>query len=393
MMRMAISLLLLAPQCVVAATAQELEQQLETLRQQLILQNRALHDIQGQLDATKSQQNSVGQAGDVGSADSSAAVQRSPSTGRSTEDFLLENHTVFDRKWVFDLGVSYQHYDRKDLALRGFLALDAIFLGVINVDRVRSNQWQVDLTTRYTFNDDWQVELQIPYMYRHSLYQSTGKENNSRELEEVSVSSGALGDISFAGYYHVLTESANWPDLVWSFRVKAPTGTDPYGVAFDNTESRNIESPSELATGDGMWQISTGLSAVKTLDPAILFASINYGTNFEQEFDDISSTEGNQPGNVQLGDWFEYGVGLAFALNERLSLSFSVNHRLTQESQLGLLGTDMTKIVGSDGNSATFGMGTTWAMTDALSLGVNWSVGLTQDAPDFSIGLRLPYRF
>ncbi|MGL6123424.1 MAG: hypothetical protein ACRC1W_10480, partial [Shewanella sp.] len=132
MMRMAISLLLLAPQCVIAATTLELEQQLETLRQQLILQNRALHDIQGQLEATKSQQNSVGQAGDVGSADSSTAVQRSPSTGRSTEDFLLENHTVFDRKWVFDLGVSYQHYDRKDLALRGFLALDAIFLGVIN---------------------------------------------------------------------------------------------------------------------------------------------------------------------------------------------------------------------------------------------------------------------
>lgn len=402
MIRTALGIFAFSPLLVLATPIATLEQQLEVLRQQLILQNRALHELQNELDTAKITEATAANGGVVQlsqqpSADDPSSLQRSPSSSRSTEDFLLEKHTVFDRRWVFDFGLNYQHYDRKDLALRGFLALDAIFLGVINVDRVRSNQWVADLTTRYTFNQDWQLELQLPYVMRQSNYQSTGKENDSKSLEEVAISSNAIGDISLASYYHVMNETGNWPDLVWNLRVKAPTGKDPYGITFDYTESGNIQSPSELATGDGLWQISTGFSAVKTLDPAILFMSVNYGTSLKDEFDDISSAQGKQPGNVKLGDWFEYGFGLAFALNERLSLSFNINQRLTQESKLdqtdALGQTSFKKVVGSEGNAATFGMGSTWAMTDALSLGINWSVGLTQDAPDFSIGLRLPYRF
>ncbi|MNF59397.1 hypothetical protein D3C84_409850 [compost metagenome] len=394
-------LIALTPFTCWGATAEEeaLQQQLDQLRQQLIQQNQALHQLQARLEAVKaSGATPAATAGGASGAAVAASSQpdtarRTPEVGRSTEDLMIEQHNVFDRALTLDFGLSYQHYNRKDLALRGFLALDAIFLGEINLDRVRSDQWTADLVTRYTLNDRWQLELAVPYMYRNTNYQSTGKENSSRDFEEQSVSDGGLGDLSLAIYYRVLAEDEDWPDLVWNLRAKAPTGKDPYGIEIMTSESGNLMVPKDLATGNGLWQLSTGFSLVKTLDPAILFANLNYGHSLKQDFDDVSYQPGDQPGSIQLGDWYEYGLGVAFALNERFSLSFNINQRITLESSQGAEGFDMEKVTGSDANAASFGMGSTWAITDKLSMAVNWSAGLTTDAPDYSIGLRFPYRF
>lgn len=394
-------LIALTPFTCWGATAEEeaLQQQLDQLRQQLIQQNQALHQLQARLEAVKaSGATPAATAGGASGAAVAASSQpdtarRTPEVGRSTEDLMIEQHNVFDRALTLDFGLSYQHYNRKDLALRGFLALDAIFLGEINLDRVRSDQWTADLVTRYTLNDRWQLELAVPYMYRNTNYQSTGKENSSRDFEEQSVSDGGLGDLSLAIYYRVLAEDEDWPDLVWNLRAKAPTGKDPYGIELMTSESGNLMVPKELATGNGLWQLSTGFSLVKTLDPAILFANLNYGHSLKQDFDDVSYQPGDQPGSIQLGDWYEYGLGVAFALNERFSLSFNINQRITLESSQGAEGFDMEKVTGSDANAASFGMGSTWAITDKLSMAVNWSAGLTTDAPDYSLGLRFPYRF
>ncbi|MEG0007529.1 MAG: transporter [Aeromonas sp.] len=394
-------LIALTPLTCWGATAEEeaLQQQLDQLRQQLIQQNQALHQLQARLEAVKAAGATTATAAGAGAGAAAAATtqsdpaRRAPEVGRSTEDLMLEQHNVFDRALTLDFGLSYQHYNRKDLALRGFLALDAIFLGEINLDRIRSDQWTADLVTRYTLNDRWQLELAIPYMYRSTNYQSTGKENSSREFEEQSVSDGGLGDMSLAVYYRVMAETEDWPDLVWNVRAKAPTGKDPYGIEIETSDSGNLMTPKELATGNGLWQLSTGFSLVKTLDPAILFANLNYGHSLKQDFDDVSYQPGDQPGSIQLGDWYEYGLGVAFALNERFSLSFNINQRITLESEQGAEGFDMEKVTGSDANAASFGMGSTWAVTDNLSMAVNWSAGLTTDAPDYNIGIRFPYRF
>ena len=390
-------LIALTPFACWGATAEEeaLQQQLDQLRQQLIQQNQALHQLQARLEAVKATgTTAVAAEGAAAAAPSQPdPARRAPEVGRSTEDLMIEQHNVFDRALTLDFGLSYQHYNRKDLALRGFLALDAIFLGEINLDRVRSDQWTADLVTRYTLNDRWQLELAVPYMYRNTNYQSTGKENSSREFEEQTVSDGGLGDLSLAIYYRVLAEDEDWPDLVWNLRAKAPTGKDPYGIEIMTSESGNLMVPKDLVTGNGLWQLSTGFSLVKTMDPAILFANLNYGHSLKQDFDDVSYQPGDQPGSIQLGDWYEYGLGVAFALNERFSLSFNINQRITLESSQGAEGFDMEKVTGSDANAASFGMGSTWAISDNLSMAVNWSAGLTTDAPDYSIGLRFPYRF
>ena len=174
----------------------------------------------------------------------------------------------------------------------------------------------------------------------------------------------------------------------------APTGRDPFGIPnTPNAAASNLRDvPTKLATGTGLWGLSTGFSAVKTVDPAILFASFDYTHFLKGSFDDISAG-GGIPGEVQLGDSFGYGLGMAFALSERLSLSLNFNQSFNFEAKQTDAYNNLIKVPGTNGNSATMGMGVTWALDDNLSVVVNWAAGLTPDAPDYVVGIRLPYRF
>lgn len=363
-----------------------LQQQLDSLRQQLIQQNQQLHRLQNQLSTSQMPVN------DQVTEARASGERRAPAPSRSTEDLLLEQHNVFDRKLSLDFGVSYAYYDRKQLLLSGLLVYDAIFLGRIDTDRIRSHQWTADVTGRYTFNDRWQAELKVPYLYRYMDFTAAGDANNSTAIANIDDS--GLGDISAAIFYRVLTETSSRPDLVWNFRVTAPTGQDPFGIPNTPNANSNLNNvPSKLATGTGLWGLSTGFSAVKTVDPAILFASVDYTHYLKDSFNDISAADGNQPGEVQLGDSFGYGLGMAFALSERLSLSLNFNQSFNREAEQSFDGGDGGKVTGSSGNSANMGMGVTWAIDDNLSMVVNWAAGLTQDAPDYVVGVRFPYRF
>lgn len=47
----------------------------------------------------------------------------------------------------------------------------------------------------------------------------------------------------------------------------------------------------------------------------------------------------------------------------------------------------------SDANAAYFNVGMTLAATDKLTIVPNLSIGLTDDAPDFTFSLKFPYYF
>lgn len=79
--------------------------------------------------------NGANQAGSI--ADAEKAKEQTPT--RSMQDALLQEHAVFDRKLTLENGLSYSRYDRKQMTLNGFLALDAIFLGNIAIENVKSD--------------------------------------------------------------------------------------------------------------------------------------------------------------------------------------------------------------------------------------------------------------
>lgn len=269
-----------------------------------------------------------------------------------------------------ETGLTYSHYDTRQLFLNGFLALDSIFLGNIGVDQIDADIWTLDLTGRYNWNQRWQVDINAPVVYRESTYQSAGAGGSTSQITEKSVTGDPrLGDVSFGVAYKFLDESESTPDAVVSLRVKAPTG-------------------------NGVWSITPGISLVKTVDPAVLFGSLSYTYNFEESFDDINPQQGVKTGGkVKLGNWFQLGVGVAFALNEKMSMSFSFSELISQKSKVKQDGQSWQTVSGSDANAGYFGLGMTYAVSNRFSIVPSLSIGITPDAPDFTFGVKFPYYF
>jgi hypothetical protein len=323
-------------------------------------------------------------------------VKKAPDPTEAVQDIVQQQQGTQRSRFGAELSFGYSHFGDARINLDGFLALDAIFLGTISIDEVDADIFTSDLTLRYGVSDRFFVDASIPFLYRTSNFRSGGAGGAANAPVEVRVSDQGLGDISFGASYQVFAETAKRPNVVISGRVKTTTGQEPFGVDFVEVEGSegNLQIPDALATGSGVWGVSLGVSALKTIDPMVVFGSINYFRNFQRNFADIDENPGDQPGRVAIGNALQFGAGLAYALNETSSISMSYSQRLVERSRLRLdTNETFQRVVGSQANIALVNLGATFALGENLSLVSTVGIGLTDDSPDMVVGVRIPYRF
>lgn len=339
-----------------------------------------------------------------------AEAKQSIKPQRSVEDVLQQEHVLFNRPLTLEAGITYGHYDRRELTLNGFLALDAIFLGNIAIQGIKSDSLTYDFAARYGLTPRLTLNVDAPFIQRWTNYQKGGAGGAAAALAEENTSDPPhVGDLNASANYRLFAETPNRPDVVLTAGVVAPTGRAPYGIDVrtiedtsnnggtgDNNDNNFVRFavPSQQATGNGLWAVNLGASAVKTMDPAIAFASVAYQHYFQRHFGDIdTSPDTTTPGSVELGDNFTFGGGVAFAFNDRTSMSFSVVDKIVREARIKIDGKGSQPVIGSLGNIGTLNLGLTYAMTPHLTWVTLLGVGLTPDAPDFTLNVKLPYQF
>lgn len=318
---------------------------------------------------------------------------------RSVQDVLeQQQNAVFNRKFTFENDLTYNHYDRAELTLNGFLALNSIFLGNIAIDRVTADSLTYDMIGRYAVTPRFSLNLDVPYVGRNTDYQQGGAGGSAAALDEHTSTGKGLGDVNFSVNYKILTETADRPDTVLTLGVTAPTGLAPYGIKWvnvaPNSQYEQFAVPTRQPTGNGVWQGTLGASFVKTMDPAIVFGNIGYIHSLSRSFRDIDTDpQIVTPGSVRLADVFYYGAGLAFAFNDRSSLSLSFSDRINGKDSLRQRGGPWTKIIGSQANAATLNLGFTYALNPHTTFVTVLGMGMTPDAPDFTLTFKVPYMF
>lgn len=335
---------------------------------------------------------------DDGYASTAADAQRAQEVEtRSVVDVKQQSTALFARRLTLENGISYNRYDRKQITLNGFLALDAIFLGNIGIENVESDTLNYNFAARWGLSERLSLNLDVPYIARKTVYQKGGAGGAAAAVAQEQTDGAGLGDISASANFRLWGERGAWPETVLNLGVTAPTGREPYGIPWrvlerDDDDFIRFAVPEEQPTGNGLWQATVGLSAVKTTDPAILFGNVGYVRSFARDFDDLDNNPATvNPGRVRLGDAFYFGAGVAFAFNERTSLSISFSDRLNARARTRYEGGPWSKLIGSDANAATMSLGVTHAMTpNATFVGV-LGIGLTPDAPDFNLTVKVPY--
>lgn len=336
--------------------------------------------------------------GGEGYASSATEAQEAKQAARrSVDDVKQQQSALFNRRLTLENSISYARYDRKQLTLNGFLALDAIFLGNIAIENVESDSLTYNFAARWGVSPKLTLNLDVPYIARKTIYQKGGAGGSAAAIAQEETTGAGLGDITASANYKLFGERGWRPETVLTGGITAPTGREPYGLDWkvierDDDDFIRFAVPAKQPTGNGLWQANIGLSAVKTADPAILFANVGYIHSFKRSFDDIDSNPDTvNPGEVKLGDSYYFGAGVAFAFNERTSLSISFSDKLSARASTRYKDGKWMKVIGSDANAGTLNLGVTYALTPKATFVSMLGIGLTPDAPDFTLAFKLPY--
>ena len=216
---------------------------------------------------------------------------------------------------------------------------------------LKSRSWDNSINVQYGLFNGLQLGLQIPV-----LVNVVQEANDVVTRQSTRDEDRGFGDMSGDLRYQLLGEASGRPDVILDVNVKSRTG------------GRTLR-------GSGHWNVGGGVTIVKTLDPAVVFARLGYTETIKRN--------GFNPGNI-----VEYRFGVGFSLNDRVSLNAQLSGAfLGRSRQHG------TQILRSSREVASLLLATTILVDRHFSIEPVVGAGLTDDSNDFTFGLRFPYRF
>jgi len=287
---------------------------------------------------------------------------------------------------VIEPSFEYDHFSGTNISISGFTIFQAILIGNVSVQRLKRDIFIPAFTVRAGLKNA-ELYVRIPYLFRSDQVVFSRSAGGTTDLVEKTFSDDGLGDITSFIYYHLLREG-QWrpwvPDTVIRIGANFPTGKDPYGLRRELVPELGAIIPVEFPTGTGHWGISFGTTFVRSADPAVIFLNLGYFYNFERSV----GTAGEPPqnfGNIKLGNSFEYSIGLILSLQERLSMNFGLNQRLTSRTRQNGVTLPDTGI-----NAVSFNIGATYVIPPRMAVDFVVGIGLTEDAPDVTVLIRTP---
>lgn len=290
--------------------------------------------------------------------------------------------------------VDYARADRNRALFRGIELVDAVLVGVFDINESRQDVITTSAALRYGLTGRMELGVRVPFVHRsdHSVLtpiQGTTADSNAASID-TSADGNGIGDVELSARYQLLDAHGGWPYLIGNLQVVAPTGTNPFDVPRDP-----LGEATKAATGAGFWGVSPSVTAILPSDPAVLFGTLGYTYNFGRgvhtEIPPVMITY------VKPGNALSFSGGIGIALNQRTSLNLGYAHSWvfgtrTRTRELEQTGSWSGEVEARarDLQLGRLLFGMTYRVNDRAS--INWSVevGATDDATDLRTVLRIP---
>ncbi len=316
-------------------------------------------------DTTVSEAQVVAQSGSNEQAASSALQQQEGDATKETN--LQEVFTSNERQYsLIKQGEISSYYDidytyYRDTQLDLEMAQGQLYQ--LRVQENATHSLTNTFTAQYGLRDNLTLTASLPLVAKTDLLKDT--------------STAGLGDISFGARWEPFPLKAGRLPLILFGNISTKTGDSPY----------EINATSDLATGKGYYSAGVGASTRKYIDPVVLFASVSANYGFKESGLD-------QRRGSRVIEEFEPGISGGFAVGFAYSFNYDVSMTMSYQQSFNT-GAEFKYSSGesyspADQTSSTF----------AISLGVRVSpqtivngtvgLGLTEDAPDVSLGLSFP---
>jgi hypothetical protein len=247
-------------------------------------------------------------------------------------------------------------YTRTELDVAGeVFAVGSQVIG--STEKLRRDIVDVDVQVRLGMAFDSQLELRLPYRY---VSQSRVTQVGSSFLSEEDEDASAFGDFRVGLAKTLLRERRWWPDLVARVAWDSDTGDVRDG---------------DVLLGGGFNEIIGTLSAVKRQDPLAFIGAVSFQHTYENE-------------DIEPGQQIRFLIGVALAASPETSLRAIIDQTFVDEIKIA------DRVVsGSDQTVGVLSLGASLLIGRSTLLDVSTDIGLTNEAPDYSVRISIGQRF
>lgn len=293
-----------------------------------------------------------------------------------------------------EVQVDYARADRSRAVFRGVELVEAVLVGVFDINENRQDVLTESFSLRYGLTDRLEIGARLPLIYRSDtsiVAPVPGSTNNDQAATiDNSVKGRGLGDLELSARYQLIDGGAGKPFFIANLQGLIPTGSDPFAIPRDG-----LGRARKAATGAGFYGITPSITAILPSDPVVLFGTLGYTFNIGKSVDTLIPPV--RISYVDPGDAVSASAGIGISFNQRTTLNVGYAHSwafgtLTTTQLLEPTpqwpGTRDT--VSRDLQIGRLLFGVTYRVNDRASL--NWSVevGATEDATDLRTALRVP---
>jgi len=274
------------------------------------------------------------------------------------KNYSLQKKGSHSLNYSFDY--SYTADQRLDLAITNG--------SVRNLDVVPSATHNFTNSFSYDFGllDNLTVGARIPLVVKYDTQ------------DELNAS--GFGDISVTGRWQPFAYVPGKMSTTVFGTFTSKTGVSPY----------EIDINEQLSTGSGYYSLGGGASLSKVLDPVVIFGSVSATYNIPAE--DLQQVRGARLlKEVEPGFGISGSAGFAYSLSYDISLSISAQLSYSDETILTFSNGDQAMAQDQMSGFLSVSLGT--RVSDTTIVNTSLGIGLTEDAPDFSLGVSLPLNF
>jgi len=314
-----------------------------------------------------------------------APVGEAPPPSESTAERVAavpEGQGVLTRagNLIFEPSFEYTRSSTNRLVFRGIELIPGIQIGLIEATDADRDTLVGTASLRYGISDRLEAEVRIPYLYRNDRIEVV-QQRDEGIVRSIALREDGVGDAEFSLRYQFNRPVGQKPIFVGTLRVKSDTGKGPFEVGYDE-----FGVATGLATGSGFWAVQPGVNFLMPSDPAVIYGGVAYLYHIPR---DVNKLVGEVLiGRVDPGDAVSANIGFGFALNPRFSFSLGYRHNYIFPTKTEIGDTHQKSNYIHVG-SLNFGMSYRLTERDVLNMG--FEIGVTEDAPDVSITLRMPF--
>lgn len=241
-------------------------------------------------------------------------------------------------------------------------------LTLFNIENDSSHTITNTVAVDYGVRDNLTASLTVPLVSKYS------------ENPAFDGFSHSLGDLGLGARWQPLEVKRGRPSMTFTGNVRLPTGKSPFKVVADQG----------LATGSGVTTLTGGVNVNHIVDPVALFGSMSLSYSLAAK--DLSQVRGSRIlTKVEPGMSFGFGIGFAYALSYGITTSISLQESISAGTKLHFSDGSSGKTKTQTSGVLNFGLG--YRVSPKTTVNITTGIGLTDDSPNFSIGVSLPLAF